>query len=52
MGIQYQITNKTHTLYNGNFGFKDGIKPIQNSTVFRVASLSKSVTAAAIMLLV
>lgn len=24
MGMQYQITNKTHTLYNRNFGFRDG----------------------------
>lgn len=52
MGIQLEITNKTHILYHGNFGSKDSVKPIQNSTMFRIASCSKSVAAAAVMLLV
>ena len=30
MGIQYEITNRTHTLYHGNFGLRDGKNPIQN----------------------
>lgn len=52
MGIQLEITNKTHILYHGNIGSKDSVKPIQNSTMFRIASCSKSVAAAAVMLLV
>lgn len=30
MGIQLEITNKTHVIYHGNFGLKDNVKPIQN----------------------
>jgi hypothetical protein len=30
MGIQLEVTNRTHTLYHGNFGSKDNSKPITN----------------------
>jgi len=52
MGLQLEITNRTHVLYHGNFGLKDNVKPVQTSTMFRAASLSKSVAAAAVMILV
>ena len=52
MGIQLQITNRTHTIYNGNVGLRDGVQPINNDTMFRVASISKSLASASLMILV
>ena len=52
MGIQLQITNRTHTIYNGNVGLRDGVQPITNDTMFRVASISKSLASASLMILV
>ena len=52
MGIQLQITNRTHPIYNANIGFRDGSNPITNDTMFRVASISKSLSSASLMILV
>ena len=52
MGLQLQITNRTHVIYNGNFGLRDGVNPITNDTMFRVASISKSLASASLMVLV
>lgn len=52
MGIQLQITNKIHVIYNGNVGLRDGVNPITNDTMFRGASISKSLASASLMVLV
>ena len=54
MGIAVQITKSSTTIYRGNFGFRDYQRqlPINNDTSFRVASLSKSMAAVGLMLLV
>jgi CubicO group peptidase (beta-lactamase class C family) len=54
MGISLQITKQGNTIYRGNFGYRDYDRklPVNNDTSFRMASLSKSMTSAGIMLLV
>lgn len=53
MGLSVEITRFGQTIYKGNFGLRnyDRQLPIDNNTVFRMASMSKSITAAGIMLL-
>ena len=52
MGLQLQLTKDKEIIYQGNFGKRDGVNPVETSTMFRVASLSKSFVSAAIMTLV
>ena len=54
MGLAVEITHNDQTIYKGNFGYRDYAKklPFTNDTVFRMASLSKSMTASGLMLLV
>lgn len=53
MGLSVEITRFGQTIYKGNFGLRnyDRQLPIDNNTVFRMASMSKSITASGIMLL-
>lgn len=53
MGMAVEITKSGETVYKGNFGLRDYDRklPVENSTLFRMASLSKSITAAGLMLL-
>lgn len=53
MGLSVEITRSGQTIYKGNFGLRDDDRQlaIDNNTVFRMASMSKSITAAGIMLL-
>lgn len=53
MGLSVEITQSGQTVYKNNFGLRDYDRQlnIDNNTVFRMASLSKSITAAGIMLL-
>lgn len=53
MGMGVEITKSGQTVYKGNFGLRDYDRklPVENSTLFRMASLSKSITAAGLMLL-
>lgn len=53
MGMSVEITRAGVTIYKGNFGLRDYDRklPVENSTLFRMASLSKSITAAGLMLL-
>ena len=52
MGLQLELTQNKDIIYHGNFGKRDGINSVENSTMFRIASLSKSFVSAAIMTLV
>lgn len=54
MGIALQITKGGQTVYRANQGFRDWDRklPIDNSTAFRMASLSKSMSVSGLMLLV
>ncbi len=49
MGLTVEVSNNSEIIYKGNFGSKDNKNPIKNSTMFRVASLSKSFSSVAIM---
>jgi CubicO group peptidase (beta-lactamase class C family) len=52
-GIQIQVTNNSQTIFNQNVGIKnEKNESIDNNTLFRVASLSKSFASVAIMQLV
>lgn len=52
-GLQLQITNNSQIIYNRNIGIKNQKnETIDNSTLFRIASLSKSFAAVGIMQLV
>lgn len=54
MGMSVEISNNSQTIYKGNFGLRDYDRklPVDNNTMFRMASLSKSITASGLMLLV
>ena len=54
MGLAVQITKSSNTIYRDNFGHRDIARnlPVDNSTAFRVASLSKNVAAVGLHLLV
>jgi CubicO group peptidase (beta-lactamase class C family) len=54
MGLSVQITKNSNTIYKGNFGLRDYVRNLQvtNFTAFRMASLSKSITTAALFLLI
>lgn len=53
MGVALQITKQNTTIYRGNFGYRDYDRKlvINNDTCFRMASLSKSMTASGLILL-
>lgn len=53
MGMAVEIAKNGTTIYKGNFGLRDYDRqlPVDNNTLFRMASLSKSITAAGLMLL-
>jgi CubicO group peptidase (beta-lactamase class C family) len=53
-GVVVAIANKDRVLYYKSFGFMDVAKqkPMTNDTIFRIASMTKPVTSAAIMMLV
>lgn len=54
MGLSVQVTKDSATIYKGNFGLRDYARqlPVNNDTQFRMASLSKSMTASGLLLLV
>lgn len=53
MGMAVEISKNGSTIYKGNFGLRDFDRklPVDNNTLFRMASLSKSMTSAGLMLL-
>jgi CubicO group peptidase (beta-lactamase class C family) len=52
-GMSATITRKGYTVYNETFGWmnKEARKPIQDDTIFIIASMTKPITAAATMIL-
>ena len=52
-GVSARVIHKDRTIYSGNFGFADREKNIKMSdnTIFRLFSMTKPVTAAAVMIL-
>lgn len=53
MGVALQITKADKTVYRTNQGFRDWERklPIDNNTVFRMASLSKGISSCGLLLL-
>ena len=54
MGLAVQVAKNKNTIYRGNFGYRDYARnlTVDNSTCFRVASLSKNVAATGLYLLI
>ena len=54
MGLAVQIAKSKNTIYRGNFGYRDYARnlTVDNSTCFRIASLSKNVAATGLYLLI
>jgi CubicO group peptidase (beta-lactamase class C family) len=53
MGMAVEIAKNGTTIYKGNFGLRDYDRklPVDNNTMFRMASLSKSIATCGLMLL-
>lgn len=53
-GVVAMVVSKDKILYQSSFGLRDvgNKKPMQNDSIFRIASMTKPVTSSAIMLLV
>ena len=53
MGVSVVAVCNDSVIYNGNFGFADYARniPVNDSTLFRIASISKTVAATALMIL-
>ena len=54
MGMAVEVSKNGSTIYKHNFGLRDYDRnlTVDNNTMFRMASLSKSIAAAGLMLLV
>ena len=54
MGFALEISENDRTIFKANYGLRDLARnlTVDNNTMFRMASLSKSMTAAGLMLLV
>jgi CubicO group peptidase (beta-lactamase class C family) len=54
MGFALEISKDDKTVFKANFGMKDLARnlTVDNNTMFRMASLSKSMTASGLMILI
>jgi CubicO group peptidase (beta-lactamase class C family) len=54
MGLALEITENSNTIFKANYGIKDLARnlTLDDKSMFRMASVSKSMTAAGLMLLV